>query len=72
MVLLCVSLAQATLWNMAQDSKENSNLASIEYQNEFDEPLFKLCDIHGLQGMQNRYHYPICVKYCPMSAYLLC
>ena len=33
-VLLCVSLAQTTPWNVAQDSEENYiNLARVEYQN---------------------------------------
>ena len=85
-VLLCLSLAQATPWNMdrdseenirnlariqyqngldSQDSKENSNLARIEYnaqdseessslarvqwQNRYDAPLSKVCQ--GVQGM---------------------
>ena len=35
-VLLYVSLAQAIPWNMARDSEQDSNLARVQYQNEFN------------------------------------
>ena len=35
-VLLYVSLAHAIPWNMARDSEQDSNLARVQYQNEFN------------------------------------